>query len=132
MAEKRFAPAGAGVFLLAGTIGVLVCALCLVGAASCMEAQGWSQSAAAPLSSFAVGVGSLCGGVVAAFFRREHGLLTGAVQGVLFAAILAALLAGSGGVWESWSMIRMGVAVLCSSLGGLFGLSLAEKLRRAR
>lgn len=132
MAEKQIVPAGAGVFLLAGVVGVLVCALCLMGCASCMEAQGWSQSMAGPLSSASVGIGSLCGGTIAAFLRREHGLLTGAVQGFLFAAILAALLAGSGGTLEGWPVIRMGIALACSSLGGLLGLSLAEKTRRVR
>ena len=91
MSEKKLFPAELRVLLLAGTVGVMVTAGWLAAMAALMTAQGYSGAAAPPLATAAVGAGSLCSGWIAAFCKKERGLLCGLVQGLFYAALLVVL-----------------------------------------
>ena len=75
MSEKKLFPAELRVLLLAGAVGVMVTAGWLAAMAALMTAQGYSGAAAPPLATAAVGAGSLCSGWIAAFCKKERGLL---------------------------------------------------------
>ena len=77
MSEKKLFPAELRVLLLAGAVGVMVTAGGLAAMAALMTAQGYSGAAAQPLATAAVGAGSLCSGWIAAFCKKERGLLCG-------------------------------------------------------
>lgn len=91
MSEKKLFPAELRVLLLAGAVGVMVTAGWLAAMAALMTAQGYSGAAAPPLATAAVGAGSLCSGWIAAFCKKERGLLCGLVQGLFYAALLVVL-----------------------------------------
>ena len=84
MSEKNLFPAELRVLLLAGAVGVMVTAGGLAAMAALMTAQGYSGAAAPPLATAAVGAGSLCSGWIAAFCKKERGLLCGLVQGLFY------------------------------------------------
>ena len=100
MSEKNLFPAELRVLLLAGAVGVMVTAGGLAAMAALMTAQGYSGAAAPPLATAAVGAGSLCSGWIAAFCKKERGLLCGLVQGLLYAALLVVLSVPSGTLTE--------------------------------
>ena len=116
MSEKNLFPAELRVLLLAGAVGVMVTA-------------GWL--AAPPLATAAVGAGSLCSGWIAAFCKKEHGLLCGLVQGLFYAALLVVLSVPSGTLTEEPPLLRFAVLILCGSIGGLLGMVTREKKRRS-
>ena len=87
MSEKNLFPAELRVLLLAGAVGVMVTAGWLAAMAALMTAQGYSGAAAPPLATAAVGAGSLCSGWIAAFCKKEHGLLCGACTGPVLCGI---------------------------------------------
>ena len=124
MSEKKLFPAELRVLLLAGAVGVMVTAGWLAAMAALMTAQGYSGAAAPPLATAAVGAGSLCSGWIAAFCKKERGLLCGLVQGLLYAALLGTLT-------EEPPLLRFAVLILCGSIGGLLGMVTREKKRRS-
>ena len=130
MSEKNLFPAELRVLLLAGAVGVMVTAGWLAAMAALMTAQGYS-GAAAPLATAAVGAGSLCSGWIAAFCKKERGLLCGLVQGLFYAALLVVLSVPSGTLTEEPPLLRFAVLILCGSIGGLLGMVTREKKRRS-
>lgn len=92
MFEKKFPPAELRFLFLAGGTAFVVTAVCLAAMAAWMVAQKCPGTAAEPLAAAAVGVGSFCGGWVAAFCKKERGLICGLVQGVFYAALLLSLI----------------------------------------
>ena len=94
MLEKTHTPAA---LLLGALAGVLAATLCILGSAAWMAKQGCSASMAWPLATVSVCVGGFCGSALAAFWKKEQGLLTGLLLGGLFAAALSGLLLMSGG-----------------------------------
>jgi len=128
MSEKKLFPAELRVLLLAGAVGVMVTAGWLAAMAALMTAQGYSGAAAPPLATAAVGAGSLCSGWIAAFCKKERGLLCGLVQGLFYAALLVVLSVPSGTLTEE---LRFAVLILCGSIGGLLGMVTREKKRRS-
>ena len=109
MSEKNLFPAELRVLLLAGAVGVMVTAGWLAAMAALMTAQGYSGAAAPPLATAAVGAGSLCSGWIAAFCKKEHGLLCGLVQGLFYAALLVVLSVPSGTLTEEPPLLRFAV-----------------------
>lgn len=89
MLEKTHTPAA---LLLGALAGVLAATLCILGSAAWMAKQGCSASMAWPLATVSVCVGGFCGSALAAFWKKEQGLLTGLLLGGLFAATLLLLL----------------------------------------
>ena len=89
MLEKTHTPAA---LLLGALAGVLAATLCILGSAAWMAKQGCSASMAWPLATVSVCVGGFCGSALAAFWKKEQGLLTGLLLGGLFAAALSGLL----------------------------------------
>ena len=75
-------------------------------------------------------VGGFCGSALAAFWKKEQGLLTGLLLGGLFAAALSGLLLMSGGLFDTPALLRMAAVLLCSCAGGVLGRALGEKKRR--
>ena len=122
MLEKTHTPAA---LLLGALAGVLAATLCILGSAAWMAKQGCSASMAWPLATVSVCVGGFCGSALAAFWKKEQGLLTGLLLGGLFAAALSGLLLMSGGL-----LLRMAAVLLCSCAGGVLGRALGEKKRR--
>ena len=92
--------------------------------------QGCSASMAWPLATVSVCVGGFCGSALAAFWKKEQGLLTGLLLGGLFAAALSGLLLMSGGLFDTPALLRMAAVLLCSCAGGVLGRALGEKKRR--
>ena len=127
MSERTHAPAG---LLLGALAGVLTTTLCLMGAAAWMAKQGCSASMAWPLATASVCMGSFWAGGLAAFLRKAQGLLTGLVQGGLFAAALGGLTLAFGATVDAIALARMGAVLVCSCAGGLLGRTLGEKKRR--
>lgn len=97
MLEKTHTPAA---LLLGALAGVLAATLCILGSAAWMAKQGCSASMAWPLATVSVCVGGFCGSALAAFWKKEQGLLTGLLLGGLFAAALSGLLLMSRPVWH--------------------------------
>lgn len=122
MSEKKKFPAEARLFVLSGAVGILAAAGSLAAMAALMVSRGLSGSAAAPLATAAVGTGSFCSGWLTAFCRREGGLLCGALQGALFAGLLAVLALTSGDLTSNAILLRLGVVVLCGIFGGFLGV----------
>ena len=122
MSEKKSLATGLWAFLLAGLAGVLVAVCSLLGFAAWMTAQHCSGSMAVPLATAAVGIGGFCSGWLAAFCKQERGLLCGAVQGLLFAALLFVLAVPSGMFTENAALMRFAAVILCGSLGGFLGV----------
>ena len=130
MSEKKIFLSQLRVLALAGGTGAVITAGCLAAMAALMASQGYSGAAAAPLATAAVGLGSLCSGCVAAFWKRERGLLCGLVQGFLYDALLVVLSMPSGTLTESTSLMRLAIVVLCGSVGGFLGMAGRERKRR--
>ena len=82
------------------------------------------------LATVSVCVGGFCGSALAAFWKKEQGLLTGLLLGGLFAAALSGLLLMSGGLFDTPALLRMAAVLLCSCAGGVLGRALGEKKRR--
>ncbi|MFR5989669.1 MAG: TIGR04086 family membrane protein [Faecalibacterium prausnitzii] len=74
---------------------------------------------------------SLCSGWIAAFCKKERGLLCGLVQGLFYAALLVVLSVPSGTLTEEPPLLRFAVLILCGSIGGLLGMVTREKKRRS-
>lgn len=127
MSERKRFPAGFGVWLFAGLMGVLMMAVCLAGMAFLMVSRELSGSSAALLATAAAGAGSFFSGWLAAFRNREGGLLCGAVQGLIFAALLAILTLPAGFPMERSILTRFAAAVLCGILGGFLGVRVPAK-----
>ena len=123
MLEKTHTPAA---LLLGALAGVLAATLCILGSAAWMAKQGCSAS----LATVSVCVGGFCGSALAAFWKKEQGLLTGLLLGGLFAAALSGLLLMSGGLFDTPALLRMAAVLLCSCAGGVLGRALGEKKRR--
>ena len=131
MSEKKFPPAELRFLFLAGGTAFVVTAVCLAAMAAWMVAQKCPGTAAEPLAAAAVGAGSLCSGWIAAFCKKERGLLCGLVQGLLYAALLVVLSVPSGTLTEEPPLLRFAVLILCGSIGGLLGMVTREKKRRS-
>ena len=131
MSEKKLFPAELRVLLLAGAVGVMVTAGWLAAMAALMTAQGYSGAAAPPLATAAVGAGSLCSGWIAAFCKKERGLICGLVQGVFYAALLCVLSIPSGAITESGAQMRFAIVILCGSIGGFLGMKSRERKRHS-
>lgn len=127
MSEPRKFPAGLLFFVIFTLLGLAVTAACLAGAAQWMVIQGYSGHAAFPLTTTAVCIGSFSSALAAALWKRQHGLATGLIQGVLLAAVLAALAMFSGTAAEPLHMFRMAVAILCGGVGGLLSVAIRER-----
>lgn len=127
MLEKTHTPAA---LLLGALAGVLAATLCILGSAAWMAKQGCSASVAWPLTTVSVCVGGFCGSALAAFWKKEQGLLTGLLLGGLFAAALSGLLLMSGGLFDTLALLRMAAVLFCSCAGGVLGRALGEKKRR--
>ena len=82
------------------------------------------------VATVSVCVGGFCGSALAAFWKKEQGLLTGLLLGGLFAAALSGLLLMSGGLFDTPALLRMAAVLLCSCAGGVLGRALGEKKRR--
>ena len=95
--------------------------------AALMVSREISGSAAAPLATAAAGAGSFFSGWFAAFCKREHGLVRGALQGLMLAALLFILALPTGIVLENVILLRFAVMILCGSVGGFCGVSLHGK-----
>ena len=130
MSEKKFSPSGFRFFFLAGGTSIVVTAVCLAAMAALMVSQKLPGTAAVPLATAAVGVGSFCGGWVAAFCKRERGLLCGFVQGALYTTLLGVLSIPYGTITENASLMRSAIVLLCGSIGGFLGMMSREHKRR--
>lgn len=130
MSEKKFSPAGFRFFFLAGGTAIVVTTVCLAAMSALMVSQKLPGTTAVPLATAAVGGGSFCGGWMAAFCKRERGLLCGFVQGVIYTALLGVLSVPCGTITENASLMRFAIVLLCGSVGGFLGMMSREHKRR--
>lgn len=124
MSEPRNSPAGIFFFLLFALLGFAATIACLAGAAQWMTAQGCSGTAVVPLTTAAVSIGSLVSAFSAAIWKRQRGLVTGLIQGTLFAGVLSIASMLNGTSAEPVLLIRVLAVLLCSSIGGIAGVAL--------
>ena len=129
MSVKRNIPAGTVVLPAAVSMGLLAAALCFAGTAQLMVIKELPVSIAPLLATIPVCSGSLVGGAVFAFFKKERGLLNGLLQGTVFAAVLMLITLSSGGTLSPLQGARIAAAVVCGGIGGFGGLKLREKPR---
>ena len=127
MSESRKFPAGILSAALFGLSGIALTAAALAGAAQLMVLQGYSGTAAPPLATAAVCLGSFISALAAALWKRQHGLVTGLLQGALLAGILAAAAMFSGTSLDPLLLVRMAAATLCGGMGGLLGITFRER-----
>lgn len=127
MSESRKFPAGILPTAVFTILGAALTAVCLAGAAQWMVLQGYSGTAAAPLATAAVCLGSFFSALAAALWKRQHGLVTGLVQGALLAGILAGTAMFSGTSSDPLLLVRMAAATLCGGVGGLLGVAFRER-----
>ena len=132
MSEPRKFPAEILFYLLFSVLGLALTAACLAGAAQWMVMQGYSGTAAAPLATASVCIGSLLSALAAAFRKRERGLLTGALQSAALAGLLAILAMFAGTAQEPMLLIRLAAVLLCGGIGGLLGVTLRGRRRALR
>lgn len=130
MSETTSARSPAGAVLAAFVLGLLITGLCLTGSAAWMEQQALSRAAAWPLSTAAVCFGTFVGGALSAFLQKSRGLVCGAVEGLLMAGLLLALLFGNDGVPEPAHELRCAMTLCAGCLGGYCGMLWSEKHRR--
>ena len=130
MSETTSSRSPAGAVLAAFVLGLLITGLCLTGSAAWMEQQALSRAAAWPLSTAAVCFGTLVGGGLSAFLQKSRGLVCGAVEGLLMAGLLLALLFGNDGVPEPAHELRCAMTLCAGCLGGYCGMLWSEKHRR--
>ena len=91
---------------------------------------GLENTAAWPLSTAAVCFGTFAGGGLSAFLQKSRGLVCGAVEGLLMAGLLLALLFGHDGVPEPAHELRCAMTLCAGCLGGYCGMLWSEKHRR--
>ena len=127
MSEHRNFPAEIFSFVMFGLFGLAATAACLAGAAQWMTVQGQSGAAVVPLATAAVCIGSLISALAAAFWKRQHGLITGLMQGALLAGILSTAAMLNGTSAEPLLLVRVLAALLCGGIGGLAGVALRER-----
>lgn len=130
MSEKSRAPAVLGQFIGAFCVGAAAAAAATAGMAALMAQQGLSQDSVWPLATAAVSGGSLISGWLAALLHKSGGLACGAVQGVLFAALLGGLPLLYGQQPDGMQLARLGVVVLFGCVGGVLGRLRADRRRR--
>lgn len=124
MSEKKFIPTDLRILLFSVLIGVIITAGSLAGMAALMVSREISGSVAAPLATAAAGLSSFFSGWFAAFCKREHGLIRGALQGLMLAALLFILELPTGVILENAILLRFAIMILCGSIGGFCGVSL--------
>ena len=129
MSVKRNIPAGSVVLPAAVGMGILAAAHCFAGTAQLMVIKELPVSAAPLLATVPVCAGSFVGGAFAAFLKRERGLLSGLLQGTVFAAVLMLISLFSGGTLSPLQGVRIAAAVVCGGIGGFGGMKLREKPR---
>ena len=132
MSEPRKFPAAALSFALFCGLGLAVTLACLAGAAQLMVQKGASGTIVVPLSTAAVCIGGLLSAFAAAAWKRQHGLVTGLIQGAPLAALvcIAAMLHGTSA--EPILLIRIFLILLCGSVGGLLGIVIRERRHQIR
>lgn len=132
MSAQHSFPAGAGVFLLSASAGVLTAGGCLAGMAQMMAAKGCSAAIAPLLATVCVCAGSFVSGAAASFCQKERGLLNGLLQGAVLGGVLALLALFSGAEVTSVQGIRIAAVLACGGTGGFAGMMLCERKRRRR
>ena len=132
MSEPRKFPVEILFHLFFSLLGRALTAACLAGAAQWMVVQGYSGTAAAPLATASVCSGSLFSALAAAFRKREHGLLTGLLQGASLAGLMAVMAMFTGTAQEPMLLVRLAAVLLCGSIGGLLGVTLRGRRHALR
>lgn len=129
MSAKNGFWANVFLFFLCSFLGCALAAACIVGTAYWMIQSG-NPAAAVPMAVGSVCVGSTFSGGLAAFVKRENGLLNGLIQGVFFAGalILANLFWGTQNA--DVLLVRCILAILFGGLGGFSGVSLRMRKNR--
>lgn len=120
----------AGSVTISFVIGILLTGILLAGSSAWMAKQELSQTAAWSFSTAAVCIGTFAGGWLSAFLQKSRGLVCGAVEGLLMAGLLVALLFGYGGFLGELQSLRCAMVVCAGCTGGFCGMLRAERHRR--
>ena len=114
--QSNRSPAGA--ILAALLVSLLLTGLLLAGSAA------WQFATAA------VCIGTFAGGWLSAFLQKSRGLVCGAVEGLMMAGILIALLFLQDGVLSEMQELRYAMTICAGCTGGFCGMLRAERHRR--
>lgn len=115
---------------VAFALGLLLAGGAAVAFAALMVSRGLTQSVVWPFATASVCAGCLFSGYLLARVQRENGLVCGALQGGLFAALLLAAGMLSESVPDTAQLIRLLLILLCGCTGGFLGVNSAAKARR--
>lgn len=124
---KGFPAAG---MLLSFGLGAMAAAGSLAICGWLMVGRGLTQDAAGPLATLAVCLGSFFSGVVMAALQKEKGLIWGAAEGLLFAAVLIILSIVYQREWQLSQVIRAVSVLTAGILGGILGALRPKRRRR--
>lgn len=117
-------------FLISFGAGLAAACGCAAALAALMAAQGLGHGMVWPFATAAVSAGSLLSGWLMGFLQKARGLIWGAIQGLLYSALITAQAAASGNFPDSTQLLRLGLVVLFGAIGGYLGLLNAGKKRR--
>ena len=126
--QSNRSPAGAT--LAALLVSLLLTGLLLAGSAAWMTKRELSQSTVWPFATAAVCIGTFAGGWLSAFLQKSRGLVCGAVEGLMMAGILIALLFLQDGVLSEMQELRYAMTICAGCTGGFCGMLRAERHRR--
>lgn len=111
--------------LLIGTaVGVVGCVLLLILMAAVIRTVDIPRAAVMPLAVTAAAVGAFFAGLTAAAVTGRHGLLMGALCGVLlFLLLLTAGLVRYAAVTVGYTLLKLAVLTAVGALGGVLGVN---------
>lgn len=109
-------------------MGVLVCLVLLLLAATIMASCQVPQAVVTPVAVAILAVAAVLGGFITARIARERGLLYGAGCGLLLFLITA--IAGFGveeAVQGTLLFLKMALATGCGAIGGIVGVNMKRR-----
>ena len=113
---------------IGGAIGVLLCVVLLLLAATVMASCQLPQSVIAPLAVVILAISTMLGGFTASRITRERGLLYGAGCGLLLFLITAlAGLGVDGTVQGTMLFLKLAASLGCGAIGGIIGVNIKRR-----
>ncbi len=109
-------------------IGVAVCTVLLLVAAAVLTTGVIPQVAVSPIAVAILAISAFVGGLIAARFSRERGLLTGALVGLLLFLLTALLgLSVLQSLDGSSMLIKAALMIGGGALGGVLGVNVKRR-----
>ena len=110
------------------TAGAIVTFLMLLLFALVLTLQDLPTVTMTIMSTLAVGFGALVAGICSARIYGKNGLITGAFSGlILFLLVLFISFFMSDSGFSVYSLIKLIIMLVCSSIGGVIGINFKHK-----